>query len=88
MYILRLFIAGNSPRSSNAILRMREFCETYLSGNYQLEIIDVYQQTSLARKEQIVATPTLVKYSPVPKKILVGDMSKTDRILAHFGVAA
>ena len=79
--VLRLFIAGNNPRSHNAILRMRQFCDQYLEGRYQLEVIDVYQQPSLARTEQIVATPTLVKYTPVPKKIWVGDLTDTERIL-------
>jgi circadian clock protein KaiB len=80
--VLRLFVAGNNPRSHNTIVRMRQFCEQYLEGRYQLDIIDIYQQRSLARSAQIIATPTLVKYFPLPKKVWVGDLSNTERILA------
>jgi len=85
---LRLFVAGNSPRSQNAIMRIREFCEQNLKGRYQLDVIDIYQQRSLARSEQIVATPTLVKYSPLPRKVWVGDLANTERILSGLGLPA
>ncbi len=84
--VLRLFVAGNTPRSNNAILRIRQLCEQYLNGRYRLEVIDIFQQAGLARSEQILATPTLVKYTPLPKKTWVGDLSQTERILAGLGI--
>ena len=85
-HVLRLFVAGNNPRSHNAILRIRQLCERYLAGRYQLDVVDIYQQRSLARTQQIIATPTLIKYTPLPKKIWVGDLSQTERILSGLGV--
>jgi circadian clock protein KaiB len=83
---LRLYLSGNNPRSHNTLLRVRQFLEQRLPGKYQLEVVDVSQQRHLARSEQIVATPTLVKYIPQPKKIWVGDLTNTDRILAGLGL--
>lgn len=83
-YILRLYIAGNTPQSVRAILKIREICETHLKGRYQLEVIDIHQQPALAKGEQIIAVPTLVRYLPVPLKKMIGDLSKTERIL--FGL--
>jgi circadian clock protein KaiB len=79
--VLRLFVAGNTPRSTNAIMNIRKICEEYLQGSYKLEVIDIYQQPSLARGEQIVAAPTLIKSLPLPLRRIIGDMSKTDRVL-------
>jgi circadian clock protein KaiB len=67
---------------------MRQFCEQHLEGRYQLDVIEIYQQRSLARSAQIIATPTLVKYSPFPKKVWVGDLSNTERILAGLDLPA
>jgi len=77
-YILRLYVAGASHRSRQAILRVRELCETELNGNVKLEVIDVYQQPILARDGQIVATPTLVREFPKPLRRLIGNMSNTN----------
>ncbi len=79
--ILRLYIAGNTPRSTNAILSLRKVCEEHLKGRYELEVIDIYQQPSLARGEQIIAAPTLIKYLPPPLRRIIGDLSKTERLL-------
>ncbi len=76
-YVLRLYVAGASNRSRQAILRARQLCETELGGNVQLEVIDVYQQPILARDGQIVATPTLVREFPLPVRRLIGDLSNT-----------
>ncbi len=84
MYILRLYIAGNTPQSARAIVNIREICETHLKGRYQLEVIDIHQQAALAKGEQIIAVPTLIKYLPLPLKKIIGDLSKTDRVL--FGL--
>ena len=74
-YVLRLYVAGATDRSRQAILRARRLCETELKGNFELKVIDVYQQPILARDGQIVATPTLVKEFPQPVRRLIGDLS-------------
>jgi circadian clock protein KaiB len=80
--VLRLYVAGNTVKSAQAIARIHEICETHLKGRYKLEVIDIYQQPHLARQAQVVATPMLVRYTPTPKKILIGDLSNTDRLLS------
>jgi circadian clock protein KaiB len=85
--LLRLFVAGGTLHSMNAITRIRQICEEHLPGGWDLEVVDIYQQRSLARTEQIVATPTLIKYSPDPKRIWIGDLGDKKRILAGLGVA-
>jgi len=73
-FILRLYVAGTTPQSMRAILNARKFCEEHLDGRYQLEVIDIYQRPTLARDEQIVAAPTLVRHLPLPLRKLVGDL--------------
>ena len=75
-HILRLYVAGASDRSRQAILRARQLCETELAQDYALEVIDVYQQPIMARDGQIVATPTLVREFPKPARRLIGDLTK------------
>jgi circadian clock protein KaiB len=81
-YVLRLFVAGTTPRSMQAILDARAFCESHLADCYELEVIDIYQQPGLARDEQIVAVPTLVRSLPPPLRRLVGDLSDVERVLS------
>jgi circadian clock protein KaiB len=76
-YVLRLYVAGATDRSRKAILRARQLCETELNGNFELQVIDVYQQPILARDGQIVATPTLVREFPQPVRRLIGNLSNT-----------
>jgi circadian clock protein KaiB len=80
-FILRLYVAGITPRSTKAIANVKTICEEHLSGRYELDIIDIYQQPTLARDEQIVAAPTLIKKLPLPIRKLIGDMSDTQRFL-------
>lgn len=80
-YVLRLYIAGMTPRSTRAIQNIRKICEEHLRSRYDLEVIDIYQQPNLAEGEQIIAAPTLVKKLPLPLRRFIGDMSNTDRIL-------
>lgn len=80
-YILRLYVAGMTSRSSRAVENVRAFCEKHLEGRYDLQVIDVYQQPALARSEQLIAAPTLIKKLPLPLRRLIGDMSNEDRIL-------
>jgi circadian clock protein KaiB len=84
-YVLRLFVAGASINSLRAVSNVKEICEKYLEENYSLEIIDVYQQKSLAEKENIIALPLLIKSFPLPERRMVGDMSDTPKVLKGLG---
>lgn len=75
--VLRLYVAGASDRSRQAILRARELCENEFKGAFELKVIDVYQQPILARDGQIVATPTLVREFPKPVRRLIGNLANT-----------
>lgn len=86
-YHLSLFITGASPNSVRAINNLRSICEEYLPGNYQLDIIDVYQIPEIAQKEQIIALPTLIAKGPMPQRRLVGDMSDKEKVLRGLGIA-
>lgn len=81
VYTLRLYITGASPKSRRAIANLRAICDEYLEGRYQLEVIDIHQQPTLARGEQIVAVPTLIRQLPRPLRRLVGDLSNKERVL-------
>ena len=78
--VLRLYVAGATARSRQALTRARHLCEVDLKGNCELEVIDVYQQPILARDGQIVATPTLVKEFPKPVRRLIGDLTNITRL--------
>ena len=80
-YLLRLYISGITPRSITAIERVKRICEERLAGRYDLEVIDIYQQPSLAKSEQIIAVPTLIKKLPLPLRRVIGDMSNEARVL-------
>lgn len=80
-YVLRLYVTGITPKSTQAILNVRKICEENLKGRYELEVIDIYQQPILAKDEQIIAAPTLIKKLPLPLRKLIGDMSDKERIL-------
>jgi circadian clock protein KaiB len=80
-YVLRLYVTGSTPRSSRAIQNIRSLCETHLWGRYDLEVIDIHQQPVLARGQQIIAAPTLIKQLPAPLRKMVGDLSDTQRVL-------
>ena len=80
-YVLRLYITGMTPRSTAAVNNIKTICEKHLRGRYELEVIDVYQQPVLAKGEQIIAAPTLIKKLPLPLRRFIGDMSQTDKIL-------
>ncbi len=80
-YLLRLYVAGANPKSSRAVESVRRVCEEHLAGRYELEVIDLYQNPVLAKGEQIIAVPTLLKKLPLPLRKFVGDMSDIERIL-------
>ena len=85
-YVLRLYVTGMTPRSTRAIKCVRDVCEQHLAGQYDLEIIDVYQTPARLMQDQIVAIPTLVKCAPVPTRLMVGDMSNRERLLMGLGL--
>lgn len=79
--MLRLYITGASPNSVKAVNNLKIICEKYLKDNYELEVIDVYQQPLVAQSEQVIALPLLIKVSPLPLKRLIGNMSDTEKVL-------
>lgn len=80
-YILRLYITGSTIRSVLAITNLKKICNEYLEGRYELEVIDLYQHPSLAKGEQIIAAPTLIKKLPLPFRRIIGDMSDKEKVL-------
>jgi circadian clock protein KaiB len=85
-YVLRLYVTGMTPRSTAAFESIKRICEKYLHGHYDLEVIDIYQQPSLAKDEQIIAAPTLVKRLPAPFRRLIGNLADEDRVLTGLGL--
>ena len=83
-FVLRLYVAGMTPRSAEAIRRVTEFCEKHLTEQYELEIIDIYQKPALLKDEQIVAVPTLVKKLPAPMRRFIGSMQNEEKLF--FGM--
>ena len=84
MYVLKLYIAGLSLKSTQAITNIKRICDNQLKGRCDLEVIDIYQQPVLAKGEQIIAVPTLIKKLPLPLRRLIGSMADVERIL--FGL--
>ena len=83
---LRLFVTGSTPRSQQAIQNIRHICEEYLTGQYELEVIDVSQYPEQARKYQILAVPTLLKELPSPLRKVVGDLSEKEKVLEGLNI--
>lgn len=83
-YVLHLYISGSTSNSTLAVENIKRVCEQHLKNRYDLEVIDIYQQAHLARDEQIVAVPTLIKRFPLPLRRLIGDMSNLKKVL--FGL--
>jgi circadian clock protein KaiB len=80
-YILRLYIAGQTPRSVAALANLKEICEEHLAGRYKLQVVDLLENPQLARGDQILAIPTLVRKLPLPMRRIIGDLSNTERVL-------
>ena len=78
---LRLYVAGQTPKSIAALANLKKFCEEHLQGKYTIEVIDLVQHPQLARGDQILAIPTLVRKLPAPMKKIIGDLSNTERVL-------
>jgi len=81
VYRLRLYVAGQTPKSVLAFTNLKQICEEHLQGRYEIEIIDLLQNPQLARGDQILAVPTLVRRLPEPIKKIIGDLSNTERVL-------
>ena len=87
-YALCLYVSGLTPRSTLAIERIRAICERYLAGHYVLTVIDLYLQPEAARLAQVIVAPTLVKQSPSPRRMFIGDMSDESKILLGLNLVA
>jgi circadian clock protein KaiB len=87
-YLLRLFVTGATPNSIRAISNLKKICEHHIRERYSLEIIDVYQDATIAEKEQLIALPLLIKKRPLPERRLIGDMSDSDKVLRGLGIIA
>jgi circadian clock protein KaiB len=85
---LRLYIAGQSPRSLQAVANLKAMCEQYLPGHYEIEIVDLVEDPALARSDDIVAIPTLVRRLPTPLRKIIGDLSNSERVLVGLQLHA
>jgi len=80
-YVLRLYVAGHTPKSIAALSNLKKICEEHLAGRYQLQVVDLLKDPQLARGDQILAIPTLVRSLPLPVRKIIGDLSNTERVL-------
>ena len=83
---LRLYVAGQTPRSLTAFKNLKEICEEYLKGQYHIEVVDLMENPTLARGDQILAVPTLVRKLPQPIRKIIGDLSNTERVLVGLDI--
>ncbi len=85
-YVLRLYVAGQTPHSTRAIANIKKICEEELQGRYDLEIVDVYQEPDVAKGEQLFALPTLIKSLPTPLRRIIGDLSDREKVLVGLNL--
>ena len=85
---LRLYVAGQTPRSLQAFANLKRICEKHLAGRYDIEVIDLIKNPQLAKGDQILALPTLVRKLPEPVRKIIGDLSNTERVLVGLDVRA
>ena len=83
---LRLYVAGQTPRSLTAFKNLKDICEEYLKGKYHIEVVDLLENPTLARGDQILAVPTLVRKLPQPIRKIIGDLSNTERVLVGLDI--
>jgi len=83
---LRLYVAGQTPRSMTAFKNLNDICEQYLKGKYHIEVVDLMENPTLARGDQILAIPTLVRKLPQPIRKIIGDLSNTERVLVGLDI--
>lgn len=84
---LRLYVAGDSPKSKTALDNLRRLCDSYLEGNYRIEVVDLKRRPDLAKADQILALPTLIRKIPEPMKRVIGDLSNAERALVGLDLA-
>jgi circadian clock protein KaiB len=85
-YQLRLYVAGQTPKSIKAFANLKKICEEHLNGNYAIEVIDLMKNPQLAKGDQILAIPTLVRKVPLPMRKIIGDLSDTERVLVGLNI--
>ncbi len=85
-YILRLYVAGQTPKCVTAFANLKQICEEHLAGQYKIEVIDLLENPQLARGDQILAIPTLVRKLPEPVRKIIGDLSNTERVLVGLNL--
>jgi circadian clock protein KaiB len=85
-WLLRLYVAGQSPKSLHALGNLKQLCEEHLAGRYEIEVIDLVEHPSLARSDEILAIPTLVRRLPEPLRKIIGDLSDTERVLVGLRI--
>jgi circadian clock protein KaiB len=83
---LRLYVAGQTPRSIAALANLQHLCDDHLAGRYRIEVVDLVQQPQLARRDDIVVVPTLIRQLPPPIRRIIGDLSNVDRVLVGLDV--
>ena len=86
LWRLRLYVAGQTPKSIRAFANLKVLCETHLKGRYRIEVVDLLENPQLARGDQIIAIPTLVRKLPPPVRKIIGDLSSTERVLVGLDV--
>jgi circadian clock protein KaiB len=87
-WLLRLYVAGQTPKAITAYANLKKICEDYMNGNYEIEVIDLLVNPTLAKDDQILALPTLVRKLPEPVKKIIGDLSNTERVLVGLDIRA
>ncbi|HVY61787.1 MAG TPA: circadian clock KaiB family protein [Planctomycetota bacterium] len=85
-YVLRLYVAGDSPASRRALANIEAICQEHLAGRYQLEVVDIYQNPVLARGDRIIAVPTLIRELPRPLRRFIGDLSQKEKLLVGLDI--
>lgn len=87
-WVLRLYVAGKTPKSVTALNNLKKYCETHLKGQYSIEVIDLLVQPQLAEGDQILAIPTLVRKVPEPMRKIIGDLSNEEKVLVGLDIRA
>ena len=86
VWVLRLYVAGQSPKSLRALSNLKDLCEEHLTDRHTIEVVDLVEQPSLARSDDILAIPTLVRRLPAPLRKIIGDLSNTERVLVGLSI--
>ena len=84
--VLQLYVSGMSPKSLDAIQNIKKLCDEYLNEAFELEIIDIYKNPELATEQSIVFSPSLIKQLPLPKKVLIGTLKDTEKVVKALGI--